>query len=68
MDEVKDRGGGRLVIHRSFVQSRYEVEFVAMAYEIILPMIPRELAKDMETTRGNTDGAAAWKWWERSCV
>ena len=41
MSEVRDRGGGRVVIRRCFAHSRHEVEFTAVAYEIVVPSIKR---------------------------
>lgn len=67
MSKVRDRGGGPLVIHRCFVQSRYEVEFAATAYEIIVPTARCELANGMGRARPIT-GAATATLRDRRCV
>ena len=68
MSKGRDRGGGRLVMQRCFVQSRYAGEFAAAAYEIIVPEMRRELARSVGKDRRIGGGAVASAWRERSCV
>ncbi len=43
MKELKERVGDELVVHRAYTRSRHEGQFVAAAYEIVLPRLNREL-------------------------
>jgi hypothetical protein len=67
MNEARDRGGGRVVIRRSFSQSRYATEVAASAYEIVVPRMRAELVRARGTTRFVSSGAVLARQ-ERSCV
>jgi len=68
MNQARDRGGGRVVIHHSFTQSRYEKGFEAAAYEIIVPQIRHECVDGRRKKQAIAGEAATHTWRERSCV
>lgn len=47
MDRTKNSEGCPLQVHRHFVRSRLEQEFLHCAYEILVPKICRPLSRDL---------------------
>ncbi len=47
MKELRGRGEGELIVHRTYARSRHEGQFVAAAYEIVVSRLKRELFADL---------------------
>jgi hypothetical protein len=59
MTRPRGRGGGELCIHRIHERSRYERQFAASAYEIVVPRLSVELLRSSAAIGGRLQ-AASW--------
>ena len=55
MKYTKLRTKRRFSITRNFIRSRFEAEYLAKAYEIVVPIYKKEYLKQKEQNRDNSE-------------
>jgi len=60
MSKIGDGCGERVVIRSGFWQSRHEVEFAAVAYEIVAPIISWKLSPGLGDTGKSAHRKFGW--------